>query len=323
MERVPDSTDRDAPLGAAVSEEAAGESPRLEDAAAVALSDPMADSANADPLSPAVRRLVRQYDLDVTGIHGTGPSGRIRVGDVIGLIGNRAETAPSAAAERPSRPSPSAQPVPRQDSARAETDDDFEPAAAHANPTSTIFECDLGRVLSHRKQQRLANVELLLTSYFVAACKQALLAVEEITAGRPACFGVELASAEGDTRSALVDTAELPATESWHDHLLAIDAELKANVGTDLATANLLVHHFGASGSLVATPTPIAHGHAASLGIGRVRREVVVRTVDGEDVPRVAPTCFLSLSFLPDRLALQRANLFMARLVHALEQWPS
>jgi len=38
-----------------------------------------------DGLSPAVRRLVRQYDLDITGIHGTGPDGRIRVGDVIGI----------------------------------------------------------------------------------------------------------------------------------------------------------------------------------------------------------------------------------------------
>ena len=44
----------------------------------------------ADTLSPAVRRLVRQYDLDITGIHGTGPEGRIRVGDVISVLGPRA-----------------------------------------------------------------------------------------------------------------------------------------------------------------------------------------------------------------------------------------
>src|SRR5690349_14795168 len=46
-----------------------------------------------DGLSPAVRRLVRQYDLDITGIHGTGPDGRIRVSDVIGILGPRAEQA--------------------------------------------------------------------------------------------------------------------------------------------------------------------------------------------------------------------------------------
>src|SRR5262245_40070585 len=45
-----------------------------------------------DTLSPAVRRLVRQFDLDITGVHGTGPSGRIRVGDVMGLLGGRTDT---------------------------------------------------------------------------------------------------------------------------------------------------------------------------------------------------------------------------------------
>src|SRR5688572_33079882 len=44
-----------------------------------------------DSLSPAVRRLVRQFDLDITGIHGTGPAGRIRVGDVMGLLGGRTD----------------------------------------------------------------------------------------------------------------------------------------------------------------------------------------------------------------------------------------
>ena len=47
----------------------------------------------ADTLSPAVRRLVRQYDLDITGIHGTGPAGKIRVGDVIGMLGGRTDAA--------------------------------------------------------------------------------------------------------------------------------------------------------------------------------------------------------------------------------------
>src|SRR5262245_7398917 len=44
------------------------------------------DEGNPDDpsiMSPAVRRLVRQYDLDVTGVQGTGPGGRLRVGDVI------------------------------------------------------------------------------------------------------------------------------------------------------------------------------------------------------------------------------------------------
>src|SRR5436190_22273970 len=52
-----------------------------------------------DGLSPAVRRLVRQYDLDITGIHGTGPDGRIRVGDVIGMLGGRTDATGARAGE--------------------------------------------------------------------------------------------------------------------------------------------------------------------------------------------------------------------------------
>src|SRR5262249_10175249 len=55
-----------------------------------------------DALSPAVRRLVRQYDLDITGVYGSGPAGKIRVGDIIGMLDGRAEPKPRTG-EGPSR----------------------------------------------------------------------------------------------------------------------------------------------------------------------------------------------------------------------------
>ena len=58
----------------------------------------------SDTLSPAVRRLVRQFDLDITGIHGTGPAGRIRVGDVMGLLGGRTDSGNRDAPARPITP---------------------------------------------------------------------------------------------------------------------------------------------------------------------------------------------------------------------------
>ena len=61
----------------------------------------LAPEPRPSTLSPAVRRLVRQFDLDITGIHGTGPSGRIRVGDVMGLLGGRTDTGNRDAPRRP------------------------------------------------------------------------------------------------------------------------------------------------------------------------------------------------------------------------------
>jgi pyruvate/2-oxoglutarate dehydrogenase complex dihydrolipoamide acyltransferase (E2) component len=83
-----------------------------------------------------------------------------------------------------------------------------------------------------------------------------------------------------------------------------------------------LIHHYGLSGSVLATPTPLGANHAASLGIGRVRREVVVKNVDGDEVPRITAVCYVTLTFRPERVALHRANRFLAQLVRVLEQWP-
>jgi hypothetical protein len=100
------------------------------------------------------------------------------------------------------------------------------------------------------------------------------------------------------------------------------DTELRENLDAQIADADLLVHHYGESGSLLATPTPIGTGHAGSLGIGRVRREIVVRTTDGVETPRVAARCYLSLSFHTDRVAFHRANELMAHATRVLELWP-
>jgi pyruvate/2-oxoglutarate dehydrogenase complex dihydrolipoamide acyltransferase (E2) component len=271
---------------------------------------------------------VRQFDLDITGVHGTGPSGRIRVGDVMALLGGRTD---SGNRDVPARAAP--------ENDEALTDDEgAEPELVPSElvggsfaqravepggiPISTVFDCDLSRVLSHRKKLRLEQVELLTTSYVLTALAAALDATPEITAGEPPRFGVALATTDGELRSTFLDTAAVSWDAALGERVRAVDAALRANLDADSAAANLLVHHYGETGSLLATPTPIGTGHAASVGVGRVRREVVVRTVDGVETPRVAARCYLSLSFLADRVPFCHANRLMAAVVRTLEQWP-
>ena len=97
---------------------------------------------------------------------------------------------------------------------------------------------------------------------------------------------------------------------------------LRANLHTPLEHSNLLVHHYGESGSLLATPTTIGAGHVASVRIGRLRREVAVRVVDGVESPRVATCCHVSLSFAADRVPLHDANRALAAAVALIESWP-
>jgi 2-oxoglutarate dehydrogenase E2 component (dihydrolipoamide succinyltransferase) len=314
------STEDVSPLGTTPTDAAVA--PAAADAENAASASVEAAPSPSDALSPAVRRLVRQFDLDVTGIHGTGPAGRIRVGDVMGLLGGRTDSGNRDAPARPNTPEGDLD-----DAAETAAPARPRPAAAEAPahdvvPTSTVFDCDLSRVLAHRRKLRLENAELLTTSYFLTALAAALDAAPEITTREPPRFGVWLTTVDGERRSSFLDAPSVLPEAALDERVRAIDAALRTNLDADVAPANLLVHHYGESGSLVATPTPIGIGHAASVGIGRVRREIVVRSVDGVESPRVAACCYLTLSFFTDRVTLHHANRVLALAVRLLEQWP-
>jgi pyruvate/2-oxoglutarate dehydrogenase complex dihydrolipoamide acyltransferase (E2) component len=291
-----------------------------------------------ESLSPAVRRLVRQFDLDITGIHGTGPDGRIRVGDVMGLLEGRKDSGNREVPKRAPEPgsvaearddegvdieqlikAPAVQTEPIEAATLAEP---IETPARLATPTTTIFDCDLNRVLSHRKKLHAGNVELLTTSYFLTALATALDTVPAVTGGAAPRFGVALTTSDGAPRTALLDMATVSWDAALDERVRAVDSALRANADADLSEANLLVHHYGESGSVLATPTAIGAGHAASVGIGHVRREVVVRSIGGTESLRITARCYLTLTFFVEDVPLDRANRVMAEAVRLLEQWP-
>jgi len=278
-----------------------------------------------DTLSPAVRRLVRQFDLDITGIRGSGPEGRIRVGDIMGLLTGRTDTgnrdAPPRSGETPLEGADAAPEIEAAPGPPLLLDAASQ-AARSAVPTTSVFECDFTRVLTHRKRLRRQNAELLtLASYVLSALASALETTPELAAGVPVRFGVWLTTADGELRSALVDLPS-PLPEPLEQRARALDTVLRTNLDADVSSANLLVHSYGESGSLLATPTTIGAGHAASIGLGRVRRELVMRAIDGVETPRVAARCYISVSFFDDRVAFQRANRALADTVRILESWP-
>lgn len=280
---------------------------------------------SVDDLSPAVRRLVRQFDLDVTGIHGTGPSGRIRVSDVMDMLGGRTDSGNRDVAPRPPPPEFD-EPLEMLEGASAASEPrPVAPAPTSAlatESTTTVFDCDLGRVLTHRRRLRDNNIDVLLTSYFLTAVAEALPAAPELTGGASGRLGTLLSAGASAPRTALLDLAPSEGDAVLEQRLRSIDAALRANIDTAIADASLLVHHYGESGSSLATPTPIGTDHAASVGIGRVRREIDVRSIDGADTPCVAARCYLTLSFVASRIELHRANRFLAHAVRVLEEWP-
>jgi len=148
-------------------------------------------------LSPAVRRLVAEKNIDISGIKGSGPGNRITKGDVLLYL----EKAPSAAPQKamdaePAEPEPSAKPVPSE--LKDVTRKPMSPIrrtiasrllqAKHSTAMLTTFnEIDMTHVMAIRTQFKEAfkekyGVSLGFMSFFIKACVEALKEFPQINA---------------------------------------------------------------------------------------------------------------------------------------------
>jgi pyruvate/2-oxoglutarate dehydrogenase complex dihydrolipoamide acyltransferase (E2) component len=257
-------------------------------------------------LSPAVRRLLKLYELDARTIAGSGPNGRLRVSDVMAVLGSSTSnptTGPSADAMRPLGAAEDNKPA---------RDGYQEP------PITSVFECDTSAVLRDRKRRLAEHGEILLTSYFVLAASRALRAVPEVHGYADRIdLAVPLPGAAGSTLATVRD-ADLSSLAEVDRILRGAHCRPALDIG---GHRSFKLYHHGASGSLLATPTPLPPAETASLGIGQIRRQVVVPQDRPDASPRVAPMCLVSLSFRTSRLDMHRANAFLAVLVEQIESW--
>lgn len=281
------------------------------------------DEHEAEPaLSPSVRRLVKQYGLDVTAVRGTGPDGRLRIGDVMALIGDRDGPAENQGASRATRAREPAARTVREPAFETEPAGEVAPPAARdaaaaaaagtAEPaTTTVFECDAGRVLEDQRRHREQGREIALSAYFVAGFARALRETHALAAQR----GHRIPALGIDTRDGthVLTDADTATVEQ-------ISVALNAPVVT-CAQPVVLVRHHGLGGSLLVQSDRLASAHTAVLGIGSIRRQVVVRVADGDETPRIASRCLLSLTFRESVIELRAANELLARCVANVERW--
>ncbi|HEX7082218.1 MAG TPA: E3 binding domain-containing protein [Gammaproteobacteria bacterium] len=299
-----------------VSDEAPGPEPAAEPDVAET-----PEPLDRDALSPAVRRLVKQYDLDVTGIRGTGPGGRLRVADVMGALSGRGEPLDAddsplqpvsdrgpASLQRPAADAGTETGSGRLDAPRAES----RPEVAAA-PATTVFDCELAAALERRAQARERGADVPLLAWFAAAASRALRVVPELKAGERIHVAAERAENGVRRTTTVADADTLPL------HAIARALEMpEPERGGDEAMHAFVVYDYGASGSLLAMPLPLRAGHAAALGVGAPRRELAfVRTAGGEVVLRAVDRCYLTLTYDPARVTLERANRFLAEVTRS------
>jgi pyruvate dehydrogenase E2 component (dihydrolipoamide acetyltransferase) len=209
------------PQGAA----AAPPEPSPQGAAAAASSAPSGSRLLASPL---VRKIAREKHLDLTGISGTGPGGRIIRADLSGLLANGApDQAPAAAAASPAAPAAPAQapaPAPGQAPASAPAQAP-QPAADEARRSRSVPVSQVRRVIA----RRLAASAREIPHFYATAAADA----EELMSLR-AALNAQLAEA-GRPKVSVNDLLIRAAALALREHP-------EVNVSYDDASTTMLMH---------------------------------------------------------------------------------
>jgi 2-oxoglutarate dehydrogenase E2 component (dihydrolipoamide succinyltransferase) len=296
-------------------------------------------TAHADALatrrsSPAVRRLLAEHGLQSSSIRGTGTAGRITVDDVLARVSNptavERDDATDVEADAGGRRVPHS-------FIRRRIAERMVQSLLHTAPhVTTIFEADLGAVLAHRMAHRedfeRRGSSLTLTSYFLAACVDAIREVPEANSRWtedaliiPETVDIGVATAI-EAKGLLV-----PVVRNVQSlNLFAISRELGELVRRaredrlmpkDVRGGTFTISNHGVSGSLVATPIIINQPQSAILGVGKLEKRAAIVTENGEERIAIRPRCYVTLTIDHRVMDGHRANRFLQVLVERLENW--
>ncbi len=258
-------------------------------------------------VSPAVRRLVAEHDLDLTAIKGSGPGGRVTKGDVLlYLEGQPAEEAALRAAtpaedEVPEERRQAMSPIRRRIAERL--------LAAKQNTAmlTTFNEIDMSRAMAMRSSykeafQKKHGISLGFMSFFVKACVEALGEIPEINAfvdGNEFVYHehCHIGIAVGAPKGLVVPVLRRAEQMSFADIEQAIVdyvAKIKENrlELSDLEGGTFTISNGGVYGSLLSTPI-LNMPQSGILGMHKIEKRPVV--VDDEIVIR--PMMYVALSY--------------------------
>ncbi len=286
----------------------------------------------AQKLSPAVRRLLDEHDLDATSVSGTGKDGRLTKSDILAYLkshsdedvtpGDSALAMPAAGAPRTEQRVPMTRLRARIAARMVE--------AQHAAAMLTTFnEVDLTKVMSLRKRYKESfekehGVRLGFMSFFAKAAVEALKkypAVNASVEGNDIIYhdyfdiGIAVSSDRGLMVPVLRNVDNLSFAQIESDI-----AELgkKARDGTmsleDLTGGTFTITNGGVFGSMLSTPI-LNPPQSAILGMHAILQRPMV--VDGEIVAR--PMMYLALTYDHRIIDGKEAVQFLVNLKNLLE----
>jgi 2-oxoglutarate dehydrogenase E2 component (dihydrolipoamide succinyltransferase) len=264
-------------------------------------------------LSPAVRRIVKETGVDVGGVIGTGPAGRVTKGDVLLYLEAREAQAAATKIAPPVASKTTAAAVSEETSRKPMTPIRQRIAArlleARQNTAmlTTFNDVDMGRVMeirSHYKDafQKKYGVSLGFMSFFIKAAVEALKEFPEINAfidGKEIVYhhyyhiGVAIGTGRGLVVPVIRHCEKL-SLAMMEQAIVDYVTKIKENRLdlADLEGGTFTITNGGVFGSLLSTPilnTP----QSAILGMHRIEKRPVV--LDDQIVVRLM--MYLALSY--------------------------
>ena len=275
-------------------------------------------SGKAGAMSPSVRKLIAENNLDASTINGSGKKGRILKQDVeahIEALKNQPEK--TAAAVSASRHNDTVTEAPVEGERlerrvpmtrlRARIAERLVQAQHDAAILTTFNEVNMQPVMSIRNRYRDAfekryNVRLGFMSFFVQACVEALKRFPEVNAsidGNDVVYhgyydiGVAVSGPNGLVVPVIRD-ADLMSIAQMEQAIVDFASRAKTNALTldDITGGTFTISNGGVFGSMLSTPI-LNPPQSAILGMHNIQQRAVV--VDGDVV--ALPMMYLALSY--------------------------
>ncbi len=277
--------------------------------AAAATPPPPAVPVEVPSLSPSVRRLAAERQIDLAQVPGPGPGGRITKGDVFLFLDGRPATAVPSAATAVAPP-----PAASDGERRVPMTPIRKRIAAHLLAAkqntamlTTFNEIDMGRAMDVRKTykeafQKRHGIALGFMSFFVRACVEALKEVPEINAfieGNDIVYHdhCHIGIAVGGKKGLVVPVlrrAEQMSFAAIEQGIVDYVTKIKENrlELADLEGGTFTISNGGVFGSLLSTPI-LNMPQSGILGMHKIEKRPVV--VDDQIVVR--PMMYVALSY--------------------------
>ena len=306
-----------------------------------ALQDIAPSSGSNTFISPLVRKLLAEHNLNIEEIPGTGKDGRVTKADVEKFLARpqAKDSAPKSPAVAPSgsvetpKPQGTGKLTPHS-SVRKSIASHMVQSKQTSPHVLTVMEADMSKVLAHRKRNKAlmeqAGIKLTLTAYFIKAISDALKHHPKINATwtdeglwvfQDINIGMAVARGEdGLIVPVIAQTQNLSLqgiAQAIND--LSNRARSKQLKPDEVRNATFTITNHGTGGSLFAYPV-INQPQLGILGTGTMQKRAVVLTDDqGNDSIAIRPMIYLSFVFDHRAIDGEAADNFLTSVKNMLE----